>query len=1016
MSDTHVYSSALEEMSALTKHLLKRFRTDHALMPIVVFEAEKKKDQAAVGRLVDDLHSDLARGDLICFPGQSDPDRTAGRQQGKTGASDPYEAAFDLMTLMCTSESWSRSGLPRYRQLSFPRSQLIQAISDAATTNPSRPLSALHRQRWRPVVERENGNKWWNGFMPFADPGTLAGTALVVVLGALLTQSTWITTLLVISVALVLFVLWHLLAPFRPQLLWFSPVNRWFTRTTFLVTGQSETYGKPWSLWHPQRSGKVMKQRAEALARSFSTVVAQRTGANSPVGPGRSVRRKASDGFLALVRPVMPRADHTADPARANADPDSTKRYLLQLRTLALLEDLQAHYRPRTLDLRRRKRPTPPVLFLPRATESEGQIALLGAINDVRCRRSEVDPLLVIAGSDNDSLKTLTERQSRTLPKPPDARSDDDVYTLWVEGLQLGQSPDGLPWLLSQTIRHDDLARRGNREEPPHEPALPLWLKLWSVWTLIVVVTLGLAFTVRAGMIKERHYCDSRIVFGNHDLRRVHDLVGSGYECIGVTAGAHPFDDGGFFLNGGAPQDPGDGPGRGVTLSTVERWITTSNASIGNSPHITVVYAGPLSTWQDPGQVRNGLEELAGVYLAQNYANTGHMDGPKIRVLMANGGQELRHQYLMAQQIVRKAQQDPTITAVVGLGRDTDDSAKTVQLLERNGLAVVDTTNSSPTLAQNANYFGLAANDNEEAVALVNQITKQLKPTSPRPTALVVTRTQAGTDDQYSPKQKTAATTALSKAGYQVAPIEYTSGSNISFATAINTICSAKPQVIYLAGRSDEFSALLSSISNSGSCTEPLDLLTGDDLTKVDLDTIASIPSNITVFFTGLADPSVTGQHSNLLTSERAVWQLSRYNPKTATKTQTLAQRILDEPMFNDGTLAVAFEAIEIVQNAADSSDAVNNGYRSAVLAQLGRTLIANQPTGQVDFRDFSQTGTETGHGIVIDKVTTGDGTQPSVTTVCDTLSGTRRLQPAPPAPGTKKTPFCDLRTVHKTP
>ena len=91
------------------------------------------------------------------------------------------------------------------------------------------------------------------------------------------------------------------------------------------------------------------------------------------------------------------------------AERDRAQQFHLQLRTLALLEDLRVAHRSWAPDLRARKRRVPPVVFLPRADTANGGLKVLGAISDVRSRRSEQDPLLVLAGIAHADVATWLE-------------------------------------------------------------------------------------------------------------------------------------------------------------------------------------------------------------------------------------------------------------------------------------------------------------------------------------------------------------------------------------------------------------------------------------------------------------------------------------------------------------------------------------------------------------------------------------------------------------------------------
>lgn len=1086
-------SQAMMRALNMAADLMRWFRTEHALMPIVVLTEETPQPpeehgaehvcsaaptvpqrgagatdgaelDGAIEGLVDGMRRRHLNGGLICYPAQS----RAGLPVPRRGPTEEaavvageqrqqYEKAFRLLDELVDPDNWGASDLPHSRKPTFPRSNLIKAIEEASRASMQRTaheparesapesdreadrerdqdpapepareplqngtpkadrarIAWLRQHRWRSQLQREN-SRLGTELKPLLDLGgifsTLVLLAVTTVLGGKLRL-----LMIVLSVVFLAVVLYRLVPILRPQLLWWSPVNRWFSRNTFLATEQINT--QVWSWWNPRASGRVMTKRAQELADEFARISFEPTG----VGGGQSFRSMNSDGLGSSNSDTPPAGQSTSARGRQLAGAEdkvgaTTTLYLLQLRTLAMLEDLRALYLLRRIDLRRRKRPTPPVLFLSKATVADGHVALLGAINDVRSRRSEVDPLLVFAGMTSNDLEILHKVNEPDLNDVPSEQFDHERFRSWTIGLRLGQSPKGRPWVLNFPIE-TQLLRLSATETPksPREPKRPLWLRLWSLPTLVLLLVVALGSGVWGGVRFQDQHCgsDRWLYFGNHDLHRVKDVVGNGSECIGVTSEAYPFDSSGFRLDGTTADNPGTGMGHDVTLSTLEKWIVASNQSIGNSPHITVVYAGPLSIWQGQQaiQMRNGLEELAGVYLAQNYANTGASDGPKMRVLLGNGGQELRRQYLMAQQVVAMARKDPTIVAVVGLGRDTDDSDATVKLLRSQGLAVVDTTNSSPKLSSNPNYFGLASTDTEEANALVRQLPKVRinGKLSTHSKVYVVARTPAGTDDQYSQEQKAMATAALLAAGHKVASLPYPAGTDVSFAGTIDHICDGTASAVYLAGRSEDVSALLSGITGDTNCkNRKFSLLSGDDLTKLDFEFgNVFVPKGVTVYFAALADPLITGARSVLVNSVQLVPQLFRESgmppgaaetvspspsssPTTSTSTTPAeAQRILQQGMFDDGTLAMAFEAIEAVQNAADVSDAVHSGYRPSILAGLDRIHLSNQPGGLVEF-SHSTTPGGMDHGIVVNKVT-AQGGEPKA--VCATPAGTSAIE-----------------------
>jgi hypothetical protein len=76
-----------------------------------------------------------------------------------------------------------------------------------------------------------------------------------------------------------------------------------------------------------------------------------------------------------------------------------TAEFRLQMKPLAFLEDLRAAHRKLSPTLRGLKRPVPPVVFLKGVTASNGGVELLSAMSDIRSRRSELHPLLVVASA-----------------------------------------------------------------------------------------------------------------------------------------------------------------------------------------------------------------------------------------------------------------------------------------------------------------------------------------------------------------------------------------------------------------------------------------------------------------------------------------------------------------------------------------------------------------------------------------------------------------------------------------
>ncbi len=104
------------------------------------------------------------------------------------------------------------------------------------------------------------------------------------------------------------------------------------------------------------------------------------------------------------------------------------------------------------------------MLILRRVSRENGGIELIKAVSDVRSRRSELDPLLIVAGvaaadaplldrgTDTGTLPNGADSRSQPLSRP--ARLQQRLrhwYDEWAGNLRADQSPsrtNALPWVL----------------------------------------------------------------------------------------------------------------------------------------------------------------------------------------------------------------------------------------------------------------------------------------------------------------------------------------------------------------------------------------------------------------------------------------------------------------------------------------------------------------------------------------------------------------------------------------
>ncbi|MER5768583.1 ABC transporter substrate-binding protein [Streptomyces sp. NPDC001985] len=912
--------------------LIRDSRTSEPPMPVVVLHAEEPGDDGRVAELVEELYTGQdAHGTRSAV--------APARREGPT----EVRRAAGLVRDLGDPRRWDgRRSI--YRRYAFPRLRLVRAIEDAvgelgadwpqpasapgaqpAGPDPARRLlDQLARQRWRPV-----GASRWSSGLRMLDMAHILPASVVAVLAALLARSDWPVALGSGAGFLLLLLVLDAVLPGRaPIFLWLRRESRWFMTTTFL---RAATRGRPtdFSLLRPTRSWNAIAARAHDVAEAL----------------------KSGDDFQ------------------------------LQLYVLALFEDLRDNHRRWSWDLRGFKRPRPPALFLPQVTAENGGIELIKAVSDVRSRRSELDPLLIVAGVGHGDVVRLQQ----SVIQGPDG-TPWTWYQEWARNLRTGQSPSRelseLPWVLKVALPAGRLAPATDAQRHCVKTVFrPTAARLvWSLHSLVLVAVLvATGLGVRAQGMHER-YCETSVLGANTDTSRASAPDGA-TECIGIATGGVRFAD---WL-------PGDGkPGgrnRPVwTVGRLERLIHDENERVladREAGYVTVVYAGPLSADSGGGSSAvKGIEELAGVYLAQAVINDTF--SVRLRVLIANGGVDMLHQTAMARAVARYAADDPTVVGVVGTGRDLRSSARTTEILRDAGLPVVSGTNSATYLPRTfANWFSLAAPD-EWQVDQLGLIAGQLREPGSRQHALVLARDTRETDDLYTEEQARYGQRMLARQGFTVLPQrQYTlKASKPELRVHAEEICrgGTVPSVIYFAGRVEDVSPLMAQLGTEPGCAQrTISLLTGDDLSKADFTRGGD----------GVA-PRVTLYHAALAELKSAAPMTTFY--KDAVKhlpglgTGPLSH---DTPAMASGQTALSHDATRALYWAATLGGVPQN--RASAWVNLRTVKLGGMATGTIDFTGAALYGDREGHGIALREVRrTADGTsRPRV--LCSRVAGDAR-------------------------
>ncbi|MEU5966503.1 ABC transporter substrate-binding protein [Streptomyces globisporus] len=908
----------------LMQQLIDRYRVNRPVMPLVVAQAADAGAGPEIDARVEELVHQVHRANELR--------RVPVRLLDGAGAT-PYEAALDMVRTL-SEKPWETRDNTQYKNFSFPRSRLLGAIEQATATvveqsdgNPSevreeRILEQLSRLRWR--SGRPRGGTRWDALRQSVRPETFVGALFIALLSVLLGEIDWLLTALVAALALIGLAVVGLASRAAPPLLWLRRASRWFATTSSLAASSTGYPSDGWSWFSPSGSWRVIRARAAAVA------------------------------------------ERVAD---AGAGDEHARQFHLELRVQALLEDLRHSYRPHSLDWRRSKRTVPPVVFLPRATQDNGGILLINAINNVRSRRSEVDPLLLLASLPASEIMRHTPPLPPERPGPgaPTGSSGARArYERWVDDLSLGQSPVAaatLAWVLLLPLSTEKLTH-----EHAHAQLVTHRVRrTWAWWVMsratIAVAVVGslLGAFLWAGHWRDT-YCHGPLTDRNTDaIWRGPD---GDRECIGVATAPEV-----LFAKGNDLEL--NGAGKGITFERIEQAIREENDDIeAGDAYVTVVYAGPLTaTGKDREATRKGLEELTGVYLQQRAVNKTVRRSVKLRVLTANGGEDMLRQLTAVEKIIDVARRDPTVVGVVGLGRNTQESEKATKLLREAGLAVVNTTNSSSDLPREyPNYFGLAATDEEQTHAL-GLVARQIAKGLDRPHAIVLSREDRNGDlDRYTAEQRDAGRKMLQDAGFEPGKdVTYDLAGGASLNTPLTTICQSErvPDALYFAGRVEDVPTLMRGLSETTGCSDRrMTVFTGDDLTKGTFDDSTSIAANVTLYHSSLA-PLDRGK--NLGFYGDAYRTLRRLHPEGEVTALVSGRPAYEDDLFASGQTVISYSATAALYDAAARGDKRRSAAET--WATLHTVDLNNMPTGTISFSRARSSVSDNVHGLNIVKV-----------------------------------------------
>ncbi|MFC7343413.1 hypothetical protein [Saccharopolyspora griseoalba] len=447
---------------------------------------------------------------------------------------------------------------------------------------------------------------------------------------------------------------------------------------------------------------------------------------------------------------------------------------------------------------------------------------LVRLVNDVRNETVIRDPLLVV-GSGTRQLPHEPEPDGGTLEEWPvhlqTARRQRSP-TAWYRPAAVTGAPDG----------EDGL--------PPMGRELPLHHSL--AWRRVPATAAVLALLAAGGLYLHQYFgpCGQ--------LQPVHqigpwgsdtEVWAEGGECVGIS-------DGGFSFAPDIPaSDAHETRALRDQLQQVQTDIVALNEDIAadhrrvrSRPYVTVVYFGTL-TAPDPNSstLNAALEELRGIRHAQEKA---WRDSPVLlRVVFANGGNEMAHAPEVAERIdalaQRRADSDAPVVGVVGLGGSWSSTKTAIAELGTAGLPSIGTTTSADGLVEATPLYHQVAPNNQRQADVVAQYLRARHQPLPK------IKIFYAENDLYS---KNLAHDLDELLPAQLDPNDLNSWDQ--------DIPCGRDDLLFFAGRADRLGKFLNDVA--GACRsrdqEPPLLMAGDDVNKFMLD--RELPTGVTLEYT----------------------------------------------------------------------------------------------------------------------------------------------------------------------
>ncbi|GLW29261.1 hypothetical protein [Actinoplanes regularis] len=627
----------------------------------------------------------------------------------------------------------------------------------------------------------------------------------------------------------------------------------------------------------------------------------------------------------------------------------------------AFLQDLRVAYRRTGVFGAGRRRTTYPILLVeddgPAATTLIRLIEQIGREPRGRPRpRPRREYLLVITNPVQDAAPGDAHA-------PADARM---AYEAWADR-QLRNGADQaavLPLRLPvETAQPGDWERLG-------EVGLPRRRVPWMSTALPVLLVTAL-FVVPW---YNHDRCESawRPPIGG-TLRR-EPFGADGSQCIGVSDGRYR-----FFA--GAPDTD-----TGSWLREVEDEIGAVNAEVIKNPnHVTVVYLSTLTNTTIGGDPA-ALEELRGLAAAQWNSRTA---GAPIRLLLANGGDQMNHGG-QAARLIAGAAKRLRVVAVTGLGVSRQGTKDAMHVLNAANIPTLGTLLTADTLTSEVvSYHQVSPSNSREAAVAAYYAREKLHVTE---AAVYYSGDEA---DLYSGNLADDVQKAFSARGIKVREVEAYRPPNGTTGADVTSLgrraCPGKTgYLVFFAGRPDEFDDFLGGMSV---CSQRYPtVLAGDAITQFALSGQGDDYPGLPLDYISLASSRVWG--SDCATINKSVRFFTAYS-----------ERGYGDACANGQSSRAMFgwDAIQTVNAAIVQVRTVNAGEAitpQSLLQGLNALTGTHAVPGVTGTIDFSYRGDDpqlpANKTVLIMRA--GEGDDSTLRLQCGAIPGARKPDPGCPS------------------